>query len=68
MIPCPACFARDVDPIPMHRDRETKELYCTKCTYVAKDKEQVRAFYHAFVQHRYGIDRYEPIEPEPKTA
>lgn len=63
MMICPACFARDVEPIPLHRDREDGEYYCTKCTYVAADKETVRAFFPDFIRHRYGIERYEPLEP-----
>lgn len=68
MIPCPACFAREVDPIPLHKDRTNGQLYCTKCTYVAQDAEQVRSFYHAFIRHRYGIERYEGLEAPPKPS
>ncbi len=56
---CPACYAREVDPIFLNHDPEDGEYYCTKCSYVAKDAESVGAFFDAFVFHRHGILRRE---------
>jgi transcription initiation factor TFIIIB Brf1 subunit/transcription initiation factor TFIIB len=56
MTPCPACFCKEVDPVPLHRDRETGELYCTKCNYVAKDAAVTQQFLEDFIRHRHGID------------
>jgi hypothetical protein len=58
---CPACFAREVDPVFLHRDRETGEYYCTKCTYIAADAKTVGRFFDDFVKHRHGIERREPV-------
>lgn len=61
---CPACFAREVDPVFLNRDPEDGEWYCTKCTYVAADADEVRAFFDAFVRMRHGIVRCERAGPE----
>ena len=58
---CPACFARELDPIPLHRDREDGSYYCTKCNYTAATAEEVAAFHDDFIFHRHGIRRREPV-------
>lgn len=58
---CPACFARETDPIFLNRDPEDGEYYCTKCVYVAPDADAVRAFFNDLVRHKHGIDRSEPV-------
>lgn len=54
---CPACFARDIDPVFLRRDPENGEYYSIFCAYTAPDKPAVVAFMHNLVQHKYGIDR-----------
>ena len=54
---CPACFARDVDPVMLRRDPDNGEYYCIFCSYVAEDKPAVVSFMKDLVQHKYGIDR-----------
>jgi hypothetical protein len=58
---CPACFARELDPIPLHRDREDGSYYCTKCSYIAATADEVAAFSDDFIRHRHGIRRQEPV-------
>ncbi len=58
---CPACHAREVDPLFLNHDPEDGEYYCTKCTYVAKDAAEVKAFFNAFAAHRHGIKRCEGL-------
>lgn len=53
---CPACFAREIDPVFLHFDPEDGgELYCQHCGYTAKSREQVLAFHRDFIRHRHGI-------------
>lgn len=54
---CPACFARDIDPIMLRRDPDNGEYYCIFCSYVAADKPAVVRFMQDLVKHKYGIDR-----------
>lgn len=61
MLICPACFAREIDPVPLHRDRETSEHYCTKCTYVATDAAALARAIDDHIRNRHGIDRHEPV-------
>lgn len=51
---CPACFAREIDPVFLHFDAEDGgEFYCQHCGYTAKTREQALAFLHDFVAHRH---------------
>ncbi len=56
---CPACFARDVDPVMLRRDPDNGEYYCIFCSYVASDKAAVVSFMQDLVKHKYGIVRKE---------
>jgi hypothetical protein len=62
---CPACFARDIDPIRLHFDARDGEYYCVKCCYHGTE-DQARAFLRSLQQQRYGIDiaAKEPSERE----
>lgn len=52
---CPACFAREIDPIFLRYDQQDAEYYCLKCTYFASDQATVYAFYTAIRKLRYRI-------------
>ncbi len=53
---CPACFAREIDPVFLHFDPEDGgEFYCQHCGYTAKTRGEVAAFHRAFIRHRYRL-------------
>ena len=53
---CPACFAREIDPVFLHFDPEDGgEFYCQQCGYTAKTPDQVLTFQRDFIRHRHGI-------------
>lgn len=55
---CPACFAREIDPVFLHFDpEEGGEYYCQHCGYTAKTREAVLSFHNDFIRHRHGIVR-----------
>ena len=54
---CPACFAREIDPVMLHFDPDDGgELYCQHCGYTAPDRDTVTAFFRDFLGHRHGVD------------
>ncbi len=56
---CPSCFAKDIDPIFLQRDRRDGEAYCLKCDYVASPEEAAR-FLRELQRMKYGVAyRYE---------
>lgn len=61
MLSCPACFAREIDPIFLRHDDRTGEYYCLKCTYVAPDEATVHAFYADLRRLRYRMGK--PVIP-----
>ncbi len=53
---CPACFAREIDPVFLNFDPEDGgEYYCIHCSYTAKSRESVEAFLRDHIRHRHGI-------------
>lgn len=55
---CPACFAREIDPVFLRHDpEEGGEYYCQHCGYTAKTRGEVENFLNVFVLLRHGIDR-----------
>jgi len=64
MLTCPACFAREIDPVFLKTDPEDGELYCTQCTYTAPDAATVRRFFDTFVHLKFGVVRAEPTGGE----
>lgn len=53
---CPACFAREIDPVMLNFDPDDGgEYYCTHCGYTAKSREQVNEFLLEFQRLRHGI-------------
>jgi len=55
---CPACFAREIDPVFLLFDPDDGgEYYCQHCGYTAKTREVVREFHNDFIRHRHGIER-----------
>ena len=51
---CPACFAKDIDPVILHFDEHHREYYCMKCTYTGT-KAEVFEFYHQLQAKRYRV-------------
>ncbi len=52
---CPACFAREIDPVFLHFDPEERgEYYCPHCGYVAASAQAVRDFLDDLARHKYG--------------
>lgn len=49
---CPACFAKEIEPVFLHFDPEDQEYYCIKCCYFAKDRKMVDLFMDDFVRHK----------------
>ncbi|HAT11441.1 MAG TPA: hypothetical protein DCS97_12805 [Planctomycetes bacterium] len=59
---CPACFAREIDPVFLHHDPEDGgEWYCIHCSYTARSADEVRAFLDGWVRMRHGVDRRQPV-------
>lgn len=53
---CPACFAREIDPVMLHFDEEESEYYCQHCGYTAPSAQVVQTFIESFILCRHGID------------
>lgn len=54
---CPACFAREIEPLFLRKDPENGEYYCQGCVYVAADKQEVVDFMQNFIWQKYRIQR-----------
>jgi hypothetical protein len=54
---CPACFAREIEPLFLRKDPENGEYYCQSCAYVAPDKQEVVTFLQEVVWRKYRIRR-----------
>ena len=58
---CPACFAREIDPVFLHFDPEDGgEFYCQQCGYSAKTGAEVEEFFDEIIWRRYRIRRRRP--------
>ncbi|MDQ8199425.1 hypothetical protein QEH56_14760 [Pelagicoccus enzymogenes] len=55
-ITCPACFAKEIDPVFLRRDPTNSELYCLKCSYTAASDSVVKEFFDSLKKHRYSND------------
>ncbi len=52
---CPACFAKEIDPIMLHYDEQDREYYCVHCCY-SGTREEVEAFGRDHLRHKYGVN------------
>lgn len=59
---CPACFAREIDPVFLHFDDEEGEFYCQHCGYTVTSAQEAQEFLEAFIRFRHGIDVSRPAK------
>lgn len=55
---CPACFAKDIDPVILQHDSRHHEYYCTKCTYSGTAQDALD-FLRVLQAKRYRVN-YNP--------